>query len=95
MNGLSASDDALLFQGDWTIVGTADFDSDGHADLLWRNPSTASYAIWLMNGLTGVLSGLVPAQSATMVTHLGEFSGDGKADLVLYEPSKGATYSGS
>lgn len=92
MNGLSASDGSVLFQGDWTIVGTADFDSDGHADLLWRNPSNASYAIWLMNGLTGVLSGLVPAQSAAMVTHLGEFSGDGKADLVLYEPSIGATY---
>jgi hypothetical protein len=34
----------------WEIVGTADFNSDGKTDILWRNKSTGQNIVWLMNG---------------------------------------------
>ena len=33
---------------DWQIVGTGDYDGDGHADILWRNSSTGEDYLFLM-----------------------------------------------
>jgi hypothetical protein len=33
----------------WTIVGLADFNSDGKSDILWRDTS-GNLAMWFMNG---------------------------------------------
>jgi hypothetical protein len=48
----------------WRIVGIADFNSDGHSDLLWQQHQTSGLiSVWYMNGLTrteGVL--LSPGQ---------------------------------
>jgi Leishmanolysin/Bacterial pre-peptidase C-terminal domain len=32
----------------WKIKGIADFNNDGHADILWRNNGTGENAVWLM-----------------------------------------------
>jgi hypothetical protein len=37
----------------WKIVGAADFDFDGHPDLLWQNDDTREAWIWYMGGLDG------------------------------------------
>jgi FG-GAP-like repeat/FG-GAP repeat len=41
----------------WKITGTSDFNSDGKADILWRN-NDGSTAIWEMNGATIASSSL-------------------------------------
>jgi outer membrane protein assembly factor BamB len=39
----------------WGIAGAADFNGDGHTDLLWRHRDAGEHVVWLMNGasLTG------------------------------------------
>ena len=40
---------------DWKIRGVADFDRDGHADILWRNNTEGRNALWLMDGTRGTV----------------------------------------
>lgn len=42
---------------DWKVQGVADFNGDGHADILWRH-DTGPVGIWFMNG--GVWIGATP-----------------------------------
>ena len=39
----------------WAIVGQRDFNGDGTYDLLWRDGSTGTVALWLLNGLQVVV----------------------------------------
>ena len=77
--------------GNWAIVGTGDFDGDGKSDSLWRDTSTGTVAIWLMNGLqvgsqpAGL--GTVPTNWTVAVT--GDFNGDGKSDLLWRDTTAG------
>jgi hypothetical protein len=48
---------------DWRQCGLADFNGDGHTDLLWHRRSTGVLCVWYMNGLTAVSGGyLVPVR---------------------------------
>ena len=63
---------------------TADFDvdGDGKADIVWRNTSNGTTAIWLMNGTTIAspsFPGGVPA--AWEIVGIGDVNADGKADV--------------
>jgi ELWxxDGT repeat protein len=72
----------------WSIAGTADFNGDGSADLLWRNTS-GEVSAWLMNGSTIVGSGdltsggvAVKPDASWSVAGVGDFDGDGKKDIL-------------
>jgi hypothetical protein len=39
----------ILVQDPWSIVGSRDFNNDGHTDLLWRNSTSNETQIWYMN----------------------------------------------
>ena len=55
MNGTSVIDGRLLTpdtisDGRWKIIGTGDYDRDGHTDLFWRHETTGQLSAWRMNG---------------------------------------------
>jgi FG-GAP repeat protein len=37
----------------WHLVAVADFNGDGHPDLVWQNPSTGAAQVWYMTGGSG------------------------------------------
>jgi len=90
MNGATMVSCELLNSGqpvatDWKIVGAADFNGDGKADLVWQH-TDGWLAVWYMSGSTLVSGQLLnPVQvtdSDWKIVGVGDFNGDGKPDLV-------------
>ena len=71
---------------DWKVVGTGDFNGDGHPDLLWHHRTQGWVSAWLMNGtrqVTGV--SLFPDRVADTnweIMATGDFNGDGRRDIL-------------
>ena len=90
MNGATMVGSELLNSGQavapgWQIVGAADFNGDGKADLMWQH-ADGWLAVWYMNGSkTMSAQFLNPNQISGndwKVVGVGDFNGDGKPDLV-------------
>ena len=67
-----------------------DVDGDGKADIVWRNNSNGTTAIWLMNGTTIAspsFPGGVPA--AWQIAGIGDVNADGKADVIWRKSTSG------
>ncbi len=76
----------------WSIVGTGDFNGDGMADILWRNTSTGDIAIWEMNGTTILNANTAGVGNVPLnwtVVGVGDFNGDGKADILWRNNNNG------
>jgi hypothetical protein len=72
----------------WNIAGIGDFSGDGKSDILWRN-TNGSLIDWTMNGSqitssqTVTLGGSAAMpDSSWSVAAIGDFSGDGKSDIL-------------
>lgn len=52
----------------WHIAGAADFNSDGHADLIWENTASGARAIWLLNN--GMFSSVINLQTVDRAWHI-------------------------
>jgi hypothetical protein len=80
----------------WTIAGVADFDGDGHPDILWHNSSTGEVFVYYMGGTGGrtVLSGSAITGAPTVWTIAGvaDFNGDGTPDILWHNTSTGENY---
>ena len=73
----------LATQGMALMVGRLpDFDGQLTGDILWRNSTPGTYAIWLMNG--GVMSSASTFGASTNwdVVGTGDLNGDGRSDLL-------------
>ena len=62
----------------------ADLDSGGKSDLVWRNATDHTLAIWIMNG-SAFASGAQLGMQTAAVNDIADFDGDGKADLLVTE----------
>lgn len=87
----------------WQVLGAADMTGDGKADILARNTSNGTLFLWQMDGRsvvsganTGtVMSGGLPgtlASASWNIEGLADFSGDGKADVLIRNRSTGALF---
>ncbi|MBD2329048.1 Calx-beta domain-containing protein [Alkalinema sp. FACHB-956] len=76
----------------WQVQGTADFDGDGDADILWRNLFTGANLIWRMNGTSYVEDVLLPTVADTnwKIEGIGDFTGDGRVDILWRQTQVGA-----
>ena len=80
-----------MSDNDWVVGGVGDFDNDGKADILWRNPVNGQNRIWLMNGLSrkqgSTINNLAGAE--WVVGSLGDYNADGKADILWRNTDNG------
>jgi hypothetical protein len=71
---------------EWDIRGTADFNQDGRADIIWRNAKTGENSVWLMGGDKGreVISreSLKSVAGAWNIEGVADFNKDNRADIV-------------
>ncbi len=79
--------------GDWKIRGVADFDRDGHADILWRNNSESRNVLWLMDGEKGTnrkSEEMLKSVDGDWEIHgAADFDRDGTPDILLRNPISG------
>src|SRR6266480_3810946 len=72
-----------------------DFDGDCKSDILWRNSATGEDYLWLMNALSIASQGsvnFVDPTSGWQVQGIGDFDGDGRADILWRNLSTGENY---
>ena len=67
-----------------------DLDGDGKADLVWRNTSNGSTAIWLLDGAAIASTGFPGGVSAAwQIVGVGDVNADGKADVIWRNSTSG------
>ncbi len=94
MNGLTLTQSAYINPGlplEWRIIGIADLDGDGEADLLLRHTLTGDVGVWLMNG-TSIAQGALIYQSLPAewrIEGVNDLNGDRKADLIFRNTNTG------
>jgi FG-GAP repeat len=48
---------------DWQIVAAADFNGDGHPDLVWRHAMSGQNVVWYLSGTTLLSQAPLPSVS--------------------------------
>jgi hypothetical protein len=82
-----------IADGRWKIIGTGDYDQDGHTDLFWRHDTTGQLSAWRMNGSTMVGgTSMTPgavADTNWKVVAITDFNGDNRPDFVWQHENGG------
>jgi hypothetical protein len=84
----------ITMANSWRIVASADFNLDGHPDLVWQDPTSGWAQIWYLGGSQGAT--VVGAANLTLrnswhVVGASDFNGDGQPDLLWQDPASGTT----
>jgi PASTA domain/FG-GAP-like repeat len=84
----------------WEIVGSADMDGNGRADIVWHNASTGETQVWYMNGASRIASrgtvvdengAFIPVGPPWAVVAAADMDGNGRADIVWHNAVTGET----
>lgn len=98
MNGTTLVDGRLLSPStvsdtNWRIVGSGDFDGDGHADLVWHHQVTGQASVWFMNGTTQVSGTLLSPAGVSdtnwQIRGVADLNGDRQPDLIWQNVATG------
>jgi len=67
----------------WRIAGFGDFNGDGVTDILWRDSTSNTVAIWFMTSAMTISSStsLGVAPSTWSIVQTGDYNGDGYSDI--------------
>lgn len=68
---------------DWTLLGVADVDADGKADLIWQSPRGEVRLLVSASGRTWSNQLVSTLPAGYSVLKVADFNGDGKADILL------------
>ena len=81
----------------WHVAGTGDFNNDTNVDILWRNMSTGSNVVWLMNGTDWLASAeLLPvADQSWQIVGTGDFDNDTQVDILWRNSADGSDVGGT
>jgi hypothetical protein len=88
IGGASLGGGNLVHPGpDRHVIGTGDFNGDGHSDILWQNES-GEIAIWELNGTSVITAANLgnPGPSWHAIG-AGNFNGDAYSDVILQNSS--------
>ena len=76
----------------WHVVSVADFNRDGHPDLLWEDPTSGFSQIWYLGGPQGLTLLGDADLDQTNPWHIvgtGDFNADGFPDVLWQDPKTG------
>jgi uncharacterized delta-60 repeat protein len=98
MNGTAIANEGYIrtvADPNWQVAGIGDFDGDGKDDILWRNGVTGENYLYPMDGLSikaseGFLRSV--ADQTWQIAGVGDFNGDGKADILWRNNASGQNY---
>jgi hypothetical protein len=87
---LGAAD--ITTKNPWKVVSVADFNQDGHPDLLWQDPTNGFSQIWYLGGPQGTtFLGAVNLNQTNPwnIVGTGTFNNDGFPDVLWQDPVSG------
>ena len=84
------SSDPRFLTGEWSILASIPTGDDANADILWHNQLNGQLLYWNMEGANHLSSTQLPSvSSAYSRAVVGDFDGDGQADVWLANPTAG------
>ena len=101
MNGTRAASGSYLTPRsfadvNWQIRGLADFNGDGHTDVLWHHQKTGDLYVWMLDGTVTTAGSYLDPRSFSdtnwQIRATVDFNKDGKPDILWHHQKTGDLY---